>query len=495
MKRKLSAYLVMGMVLAALALGVGWVLAQPSPMAPAVEPVAPAVEPLAPAVEPLAPAVEPVGTDFTYQGYLDNNGSAANALFDFEFMLYDAAAGGNQIDVTAVRNNIQVQNGLFTVDLNFGASAFGQNARWLQIAVRPSGGGAFTTLSPRQELTPAPYALGLPNVYTNESQNFVGVGRNFRISGNEVFGVRAVAAANQYGGMYVETTNAGAWPFYGYATNGSFRAWTYYDGATGDWHLYNAGIRLSVPNEGGLRIGPSADYSLVISNTTGSDGIRILKTGDDAIQIGSAPDVSNYGVYIPSPGVSTYGIWSNTANASGEWAFYSVDNIQAGNVFAHAYSLVAKVTGATALTAGDVVAVDGLADPLPGAQSALPLVRLADDKQFTGVIGVVTGRLEYAVAPGKEEEGEMSLRSGDGPANPGDYVALTIYGVAEVKLQPGTAVQAGDRLTMAADGRARPLQTRTLEGMVVTEGAPIIGTVLETPTAGQDTIAVFVTLR
>ena len=135
----------------------------------------------------------------------------------------------------------------------------------------------------------------------------------------------------------------------------------------------------------------------------------MLDTGDDSIQIGNPPDVANYGVYIPSPGVSTYGLWSNTANASGEWALYSVDNIQAGNVFAHAYSLVAKATGPDALHAGDVVAVAGVADPLPGGHADLPLVRLATADEFTGLIGVVQSRMVWEPAPGKEE---YSLHSG-----------------------------------------------------------------------------------
>ena len=72
-------------------------------------------------------------------------------------------------------------------------------------------------------------ALAMPNVYINEDSNFVGIGRNSRISGNEVFGVRYSGGANDYGGMYVETAHPNGWPFYGYATNGSFRAWTYYN--------------------------------------------------------------------------------------------------------------------------------------------------------------------------------------------------------------------------------------------------------------------------
>ncbi len=319
----------------------------------------------------------------------------------------------------------------------------------------------------------------MPNVYTDESANFVGIGRNFRISGNEVFGVRYEGGANDYGGMYVETVHPNGWPFYGYATNGSFRAWTYYNGTTSDWHLYNAGLRLTVPNEGGLRIGPSADYSLVIENTTGSDGIRILDTGDDSIQIGSPPDVGNYGVYIPSPGVSTYGLWSNTANASGEWALYSVDNIQAGNVFAAGETQIARVAGDRPLLGGEVVAATGFGAGVVGAHDFIPQVGAAAGPDRLGVIGVVRTRMALVPRPGKEGEDAFALESLPGPAEPGDFVALTVRGVTWVRIDRAESVEAGQRLTVAEDeGTVRPLRTRSLEGMEVTEGTPVIGVAL-----------------
>jgi len=481
MKRK-QTYLIIGVVLTSLLAALVLALIHPGQTA-------------ADSNQPEAINLGPVGTGFSYQGYLDNGGNPADGFYDFQFSLFDAGAAGNQVGSTISLSPVTVSEGLFTVELDFGQSAFGGGARWLEISVRPSGGGAYTTLSPRQELAPALSALSLPNVYTNESSNFVGVGRDFSISGNEVFGVRYVGDANQYGGMYVETAHANGWPFYGYATGGSFRAWTYYNGTNGDWYLYNAGIRLAVPNEGGLRIGPSANYSLVISNTTGSDGVRIYDTGDDAIQIGSDPDYSNYGVYIPSPGVSTYGLWPNTADPAGQWALFTVDNIEAGNVFANAYSLVAKVTDPNPLTVGDVVAVTGVTDPIPGGTVPLPLVRAANEAAFTGVVGVLASRMAWEVAPGKEAEGEMSMHSASGPAMPGDYVALVIYGITEVKVAPGANIAAGDRLTVAEAGQVRALQTRTVEGMVVTEGAQVVGIALAAPVAGQETIPVFVTLR
>ena len=234
----------------------------------------------------------------------------------------------------------------------------------------------------------------------------------------------------------------------------------------------------------------------MISNTLGSDGIRVLDTGDDSIQIGSPPDVANYGVYIPSPGVSTYGLWSNTANALGEWALYSVDNIQAGNVLANGYSLVAVVAGVDMLEVGDVVAVTGVAQAIPGATDALPLVLQADGTLNNGVIGVVKSRMVYEVAPGKEEEGEKSMHSVDGPAKPGDYVQLVISGVTQVKVDPNAPIAAGDRLTASAlPGLARPLMKQEINGMLVTEGAPVFAIALEAPTQEQGMIYVFVTLR
>jgi hypothetical protein len=439
----------------------------------------------------------PVGTGFTYQGHLESSGNPVDGNYDFQFMLFDASTAGNQIGSPVTLDNVPVSAGFFNVKLDFGTGVFGGGGRWLQIAVRPgSSSGAYTSLTPRQELTPAPYAQALPNLFTNEGSNFVGIGRNFRISGNEVFGVRFTGNPNQYGGMYVETSAAQGWPFYGYATNGSFRAWTYYNGSTGDWSLYSSGIRLKVPASGGLRIGPALDYSLVISNTTGSDGIRVLDTGDDAIQIGSYPDIANYGVYIPNPGVSNYGLWSNTSNSLHEWALYSVDNIHAGNVVASAYSLVVQVTGSDALFPGDLVAVSGVTEPIPGSAAPIPLVRPADSTTYNGVIGVVKSRMVYDVAPGKEAEGEMSMHSAEGSAQPGDYVSLIVNGIAEVKFQQGIQIAAGERLTASSlAGQARPLQKQVVNGMMVVEGAPVIGVALAAPVNGQDTIPVFVSLR
>jgi hypothetical protein len=194
-------------------------------------------------------------------------------------------------------------------------------------------------------------------------------------------------------------------------------------------------------------------------------------------------------------------LWSNTSNASGQWALYSVDNVQAGNVFASAYTLVARVGGgadgaAGELSPGDVVAVTGVGEPIPGGTEALPVVVGATAENNAGVMGVVKSRMVWQLAPGKEDEGAMSMQSASGAAKPGEYVALTVLGVTQVKVDPGAVIAPGDRLTAGSlPGSARALLKREVEGMLVVEGAPVIGVALAAPVEGQNTILVFVNLR
>jgi hypothetical protein len=52
-----------------------------------------------------------------------------------------------------------VSNGLFTVLLDFNEAAFDGNLYWLEVDVKPIDVNDFTTLTPRQEINPAPYAI------------------------------------------------------------------------------------------------------------------------------------------------------------------------------------------------------------------------------------------------------------------------------------------------------------------------------------------------
>jgi len=98
------------------------------------------------------------GTAFTYQGQLNDGANPANGSYDLRFAIYDAAGAGTQQGNLITNSATGVTNGLFTVTLDFG-NQFAGAARWLEIAVRTNGNGAFTALAPRQALTPTPYSI------------------------------------------------------------------------------------------------------------------------------------------------------------------------------------------------------------------------------------------------------------------------------------------------------------------------------------------------
>jgi hypothetical protein len=91
-----------------------------------------------------------VAQPFTYQGYLRQNGQPVNGTVSLTFRLYNALTGGSQV-ASPINQTVNVQNGLFTVELNFGNVWTGAD-RYLEIQV------GSTTLSPRVKITPAPYA-------------------------------------------------------------------------------------------------------------------------------------------------------------------------------------------------------------------------------------------------------------------------------------------------------------------------------------------------
>ncbi len=234
----------------------------------------------------------------------------------------------------------------------------------------------------------------------------------------------------------------------------------------------------------GLYVGHS-DFSGVFINSTDATGVYIGSTNAIGVFVGSSGGV---------------GVWADTALANGEWGLFTPDKISGSNITLSSVTIVAQVAGEQALYPGDVAAASGVADPLPGSTVPLALVRLADAGSQQGVVGVVEGRM--ALTPHPQLGGEagqdpaLELRSAAGAAQPGDYVALTVLGVAQVKVEAGAAIEPGQRLVgSTAPGRARPLRTVEVDGVRLAEDAPAIGVALAAPAPGQDAIPVFVTLR
>ena len=120
----------------------------------------------------------PLGTGFTYQGQLKQNGQPYSGSANLVFKLFDAASGGNLLG-TQTLSNVTISGGLFTVLLNangeLGASAFNGSSRWLEVTANG------TLLTPRQPLTATPYAEFAAAPWTASGANLSYTGGNVGI--------------------------------------------------------------------------------------------------------------------------------------------------------------------------------------------------------------------------------------------------------------------------------------------------------------------------
>ncbi len=109
-------------------------------------------------------------TTFTYQGRFNDTtvASPTNGTYEMLFKLFTTAqtGTGTQLDAQLIPT-VQVVNGIFTVQLD-AENSFNNGADvFIEMSVRPAGSqAAATTLSPRQQVTSAPYSVKSKNAQT-----------------------------------------------------------------------------------------------------------------------------------------------------------------------------------------------------------------------------------------------------------------------------------------------------------------------------------------
>ena len=189
-------------------------------------------------------SVHAQSTAFTYQGRLNQNEAPATGLFDVRFTLFGEATGGSPVSNPITNSVVGMTNGLFTVLLDFGSDPFPGADRWLDIAVRPAGGGTFTPLTPRQPITPTPYAVTalfakqVPGVSGNALHAADGSPQNAVFVDNA--GNAGVGTTSPVTRLHV-TTSASANPasprVESSGTSGFGAGWDFYHGTTGKGYV------------------------------------------------------------------------------------------------------------------------------------------------------------------------------------------------------------------------------------------------------------------
>lgn len=157
-------------------------------------------------------------TAFTYQGKLTDAGSPANGLYDFTFKLFATPGGAIQLGSDVLRGDVQATAGIFTVSLDFGQGPFNSPSAYLEILVRPGAStGAYTTLTPRQQLTTSPYSIQTIHASSaDDATNLGGIAANQYLTATS--GIQNQSAASQGASLNIS----------GSASAGVFDAATFY---------------------------------------------------------------------------------------------------------------------------------------------------------------------------------------------------------------------------------------------------------------------------
>jgi hypothetical protein len=280
-------------------------------------------------------------TAFIFQGQLKNGTSPANGQHDLRISLYDAASGGNQVGTTQCVDNILVTDGLLSVSLDFGPQFAITTTRFLEIQVRADTGltcantTGFTTLTPRQAVTPAPAAGHANSAFSLDAQdgsrpNAVFVDNAGKVGIGTTAPTHTLHIASPLPTLALQDTDSTTQQvgYVSYRDSGNVeRAWVGY-GSAGDpdFTIYNTrgDIILTAP-AGNVGIGtsvPAAKLEVRGDIRVGSFGELFASSGEENLRTirgtvqaaGSVFSGSGWSVSHPSTG--RYDITFNTAYAS-----------------------------------------------------------------------------------------------------------------------------------------------------------------------------------
>lgn len=230
-----------------------------------------------------AVAQTPLGTGFTYQGHFKQNGTPYTGGADMYFTLWDDPTSQDPAHIVGSQYGyVEMTNGLLSVTLNangeMGPAAFNGQARWLEVrAAVPNDGVPYVTLTPRQPVSAAPYALQTRGISVDDLGH-VGVGTSYPNARLHV------AANSSIDDVPLLTLGEDAWDD-SFSYRGDFLG----GGPSGNYlrlrSLWNSSV-MSWRGDGTVGIGVSSPgYPLTFSNALG-DKISLWSSGGNTYGFG-----------------------------------------------------------------------------------------------------------------------------------------------------------------------------------------------------------------
>jgi hypothetical protein len=460
-----------------------------------------------PDLSPASPAVvaAPVSSGISYQGRLTSpGGSPLNGSFTMRFVVYDDEVAGSALWDSG-NMNVTVENGLFNVQLGVDQSDFDGQELWLNIIVDGQ------TLSPRQEILPAPYALSL-----RPGADIVGdsiSAADATLAGYApATGTALYADANGGAGLFGDSEN-------------NYGVWGSSNNSWGGYFTSSGGYGIRVNTDGNAHY----DHGAYITSD-GGYGVYAQSANNQAVR-GEAGDMTNIttafgrvgvvgmgenrgvhgasnnalGVYGTSS--NSTGVYGNTSRADRNYGLYTNDNLFSFNInIAGAVMQVMKNGGTEPLSPGDVVVFSGIDHSETAVEGPVVQVSKANVANSTAVAGVVFSRFNIdAIDPDLESPdnftqealGTMEITPA-GNASTGEHILVVVQGPAQVKASAlgSNSIQPGDLLsTSSTAGLAGKAAMVTMDGVETAVPGTVFAKALEPVSEKQEMVYVYVTLQ
>jgi hypothetical protein len=363
----------------------------------------------------------------SYQGQLTDSSGAPVTDGDYQmtFRLYNAddAAVGNSL--WRETQTVPVSDGLFNVTLGateqITTALFAQQL-WLGVEVEGDG-----EMTPRQQLTGAPYAMSL------------------------VAGAGIQGAINKDDPLPSSLNVANIGNGYGIGVNATGKAGVAIDGAFSGVPTGQNGLLLDNFLHGAVIT--STDGTAVLADASGGTandeyGLRAgSELGDGVFGWGLGPDGGDTGV--TGRGQNGYGVYGFSSD--GQWGFYTPDDLfVGGNCTGCSLRYVAYNASGVTLRPGDTVSALGV-DVLQGMNT--PVIKIAPTTAGETVWGVVVGHVEMFLVETGVDDAQPGAHFGSvgGQVAPGEYLTVVVEGPAQIRAGEA-AITAGDLVYQATTG-------------------------------------------
>ncbi|MGH8023719.1 MAG: tail fiber domain-containing protein [Limisphaerales bacterium] len=333
-------------------------------------------------IQPLAVSAQ--GTAFTYQGRLNADGSPANGTFNLTFSLYTTNSGGTAVAGPVTNSAVAVADGLFTVALDFGADVWNGQTNWLEIGVQTNGAAAFTTITPRQELTPTPYAIRSESIFglvvqsnTNGAPNLIG-GSSLNYVATNVIGATIGGGGNNSVSGFYATIGGGS-----------------YNSALADLSVVGGGTN-----------NMSDGYAATVPG-----GANNVASGADSLAAGASAQATNDNSFVWSDGsTNTISTTNNefVARAGNGFVFYTSTNTLTGVVLAAGATSWATLSDRNAKNDFAPVNGEAILDKLAGVPIELWHYKWEKDSDVPN-IGPMAQDFIHAFYPGRNDKSITTL--------------------------------------------------------------------------------------